>query len=213
MERIDGYLCIDNCVVEEDFRPSHYWVMIDGVEYHCIRPVGHHRDKDTRASYYIYKDGVLTQKRVEYELSKTIEGFNKIDVFEDIERKKQYVDFLKNAFHEQLLIKDLKQMEINEQKAQSPKNKKVTVKNSEGEIRYCILLGGKDLREQFNSWYFGCGQPSSGMTIRFDGSQLSVVDYYYNETRASFDVISIEDTNEDVALCWIDPKTNKTGWE
>ena len=98
------------------FGHYHYQVdrVIDGVEYHCIRPVGHHRDKDTRASYYIYENGVLTQKRVKYELSKTIEDFNKIEVFKDLERKKQFAQLLQNAFHEELLQKDLKQMRINE---------------------------------------------------------------------------------------------------
>lgn len=97
------------------FGHYHYQVdrIIDGVEYHCIRPVGHHRDKDPRASYYIYEDGVLTQKRVEYDLSKTIEDFNKIDIFEDVERKQQFADLLKYAYHEELLKKDLQQMRIN----------------------------------------------------------------------------------------------------
>ena len=98
------------------FGHYHYQVdrVIDGVEYHCIRPVGHHRDKDTRASYYVYEDGVLTQKRVEYELSKTIEDFNRISIFEDAERKQQFVDLLKYAYHEILLKKDLQQMSKNE---------------------------------------------------------------------------------------------------
>lgn len=101
------------------FGHYHYQVdrTIDGVEYHCIRPVGHHRDKDTRASYYIFEKGVLTQKKVEYELVKTIEDFLNLDIFEDQERKLQFADFLKNAFHEELLKKDLKQMEINENAA------------------------------------------------------------------------------------------------
>ena len=94
------------------FGHYHYHVdrVIDGIEYHCIRPVGHHRDKDTRASYYIYEDGILTQHRVEYNISETIEDFNKIDVFEDSERKQQFADLIKNAYHEVLLEKDLHQM-------------------------------------------------------------------------------------------------------
>ena len=98
------------------FGHYHYQVdrIIDGVEYHCIRPVGHHRDKDTRASYYIYENGILTPKRVTYELSKTIEDFNKMEVFEDGEQKKQFAELLENAFHEKLLQKDLTQMKTNE---------------------------------------------------------------------------------------------------
>lgn len=94
------------------FGHYHYQVdrIIDGIAYHCIRPVGHHRDKDTRASYYIYEDGVLTEKRVTYELSKTIEDFNKIEIFEDGERKQQFADLIQNAYHEVLLKKDIQQM-------------------------------------------------------------------------------------------------------
>ena len=94
------------------FGHYHYQVdrVIDGVEYHCIRPVGHHRDKDTCASYYIYENGILTQKRVKYELSKTIEDFNRMTIFEDAELKQQFADLLKYAYHEELLKKDLQQM-------------------------------------------------------------------------------------------------------
>ncbi len=102
------------------FGHYHYQVdrVIDNVEYHCIRPVGHHRDKDTRSSYYVCENGVLTQKRVEYELSRTIEDFNNIDAFEDLEKKNQFAQLLKNAFHEELLQKDLAQMRINETTAE-----------------------------------------------------------------------------------------------
>jgi len=101
------------------FGHYHYQVdrTIDNVEYHCIRPVGHHRDKDTRASYYIYENGILTQYRVEYELSKTIDDFNKIDAFTDLKLKAQFVELLRNAFQEDLLVKDLKQMALNEKSA------------------------------------------------------------------------------------------------
>lgn len=101
------------------FGHYHYQVdrKIDGVEYHCIRPVGHHRDKDTRASYYIYEDGLLTQNRIEYGLLETIKDFNSLDIFDDDNLKAQFADFLKNAFHEELLKKDLRQMAINDQKS------------------------------------------------------------------------------------------------
>lgn len=102
------------------FGHYHYRVdrVIDGVAYHCIRPVGHHRDKDTRASYYIYENGVLTEKRVVYELSKTVEDFNNIEIFSDEERKKQFAELLLNAFQEELLKKDVKQMKLNERNAE-----------------------------------------------------------------------------------------------
>lgn len=102
------------------FGHYHYQVdrVINGVSFHCIRPVGHHRDKDTRASYYICENDVLTQKRVTYELSKTIEDFNKIEIFEGKEGKKQFAELLENAFHDELLKKDIMQMKLNEKTAQ-----------------------------------------------------------------------------------------------
>ena len=101
------------------FGHYHYQIdrLIGGVEYHCIRPVGHHRDKDTRASYSVYEDGKITHKRVPYNLNKTIEDFKKSDAFEDMKLKEQFVAFLENAYEEDLLKKDIKQMKLNEQKA------------------------------------------------------------------------------------------------
>lgn len=99
------------------FGHYHYQVdrKIDGVEYHCIRPVGHHRDKDTRASYSVYEDGILTHKRVPYDLGQTIADFNKMDIFEGPAGQAMFSDFLANAFHPELLKKDLHQMALNEQ--------------------------------------------------------------------------------------------------
>lgn len=91
-------------------------------------------------------------------------------------------------------------------------NKKITVKNSEGQIRYCILLGNKDLEEQFNIWYFGEPHPSHGMKVEFNGEKLLIVDYYTNETRATFYVMSIEDTQSEPVVQWINPETGETGW-
>ena len=98
------------------FGHYHYQVdrKIDGVEYHCIRPVGHHRDKDTRASYYIYENGTLTHKRVAYNLQKVIDDFYKINIFEDKERTDEFAELIRHAYHEELLKKDLQQMKKND---------------------------------------------------------------------------------------------------
>lgn len=102
------------------FGHYHYQIdrVIDGVEYHCIRPVGHHRDKDTRASYSLYEHGVLTHHRVTYNLPQTIADFNRLDIFEDPAGKAMFADFLKKAFHEELLKKDLQQMAKNDAQGQ-----------------------------------------------------------------------------------------------
>ena len=101
---------------------GHYHYQIDktinGVTYRCIRPVGHHRDKDTRAGYSIYENGKITHHRVEYDLDKTIEDFLASDSFENYESKLEFADFLKNAYHERILKKDITQMQIDMQTAE-----------------------------------------------------------------------------------------------
>ena len=97
---------------------GHYHYQIDtsvnGIEYHCIRPVGHHRDKDNRASFALLEDGKLTHHRVEYDIDKTIFDIKKIDCF-DANGVLTWQNFLKNAYDEKLLEKDIKQMKKNEQ--------------------------------------------------------------------------------------------------
>ena len=99
------------------FGHYHYQIdrIIDGVEYHCIRPVGHHRDKDTRASYYVYEKGHLVHERVEYDVEKTVEGILASNVLGD--RADVFIDMLRNAFHAETLKKDLIQMEMNKERA------------------------------------------------------------------------------------------------
>lgn len=81
------------------FGHYHYQIdrVIDGVEYHCIRPVGQHRDKDTRTGYSVYEDGVLTHHRVEYELSETVQGVKNLEVFKNREEKERFIAFLESA--------------------------------------------------------------------------------------------------------------------
>ena len=77
------------------------------MEYHCIRPVGHHRDKDIRAGYSILEDGVLSNYRVQYDIERTISDTKKISCLKE-PFKTEWIDFLKHAFSESLLEKDLK---------------------------------------------------------------------------------------------------------
>lgn len=106
------------------FGHYHYQIerVINGITYRCIRPVGHHRDKDIRASYYIYENGDLSQFRINYNLEKTILDFEKINIFDNNETKRQFVDFLKNAYSDVLLKKDIKAMKENQLKQQESKN-------------------------------------------------------------------------------------------
>lgn len=96
------------------FGHYHYQVDIDcqDVSYHCIRPVGHHRDKDNRAGYSILSNGKLTHFRVPYDIEKTIFDIKKIDCFDE-EGIKKWQEFLRNAYDENVLRKDIEQMEKN----------------------------------------------------------------------------------------------------
>lgn len=96
------------------FGHYHYQIdrIIDGVTYHCIRPVGHHRDKDTRASYSIYENNTFIHKRVEYDIEKTIKDIRHSNVLGDLEP--MFIDLIRNAFHAEALKKDLEQMKKNE---------------------------------------------------------------------------------------------------
>lgn len=101
-----------------NFLFGHYHYQIDkkikGKEYHCIRPVGHHRDKDTRASYSILENGILSHHRIPYDIEKTIFDVDKIECMDE-SRKIEWKNFLRNAFDAELLKKDLQQMQMNEE--------------------------------------------------------------------------------------------------
>lgn len=96
---------------------GHYHYQVDaqheGKEYHCIRPVGHHRDKDIRASYSILENGILTHYRVPYDIEKTIFDVDEISCMDE-NGKVQWKKFLRNAFDPELLKKDLLQMQLNQ---------------------------------------------------------------------------------------------------
>ena len=93
---------------------GHYHYQIDktinGITYRCIRPVGHHRDRDTRAGYSIYENDTITHHRVKYDLDQTIADFLASDAFENYELKLEFAELLRNAYHEKLLVKDIEQM-------------------------------------------------------------------------------------------------------
>ena len=81
-------------------------------------------------------------------------------------------------------------------------NKKITVKRSDGKVMCCILSGDKDLEAQFNLWLFGKERPSGGYAASFDGRSLEIIDCIAYDRVENFDVLSIEDTDEDVAASW-----------
>lgn len=100
------------------FGHYHYDIVreINGVTYRCFRPVGQARDKDPKASYYIYEDGVLTHHRVEYDVEKTVAAFLESGVYTDRpDIRRQFVNLLRLGFDAELLKKDLAQEKKNEE--------------------------------------------------------------------------------------------------
>ena len=89
---------------------------INGITYRCIRPVGHHRDKDIRASYYLYEDNILTHRKVNYEINKTIVDLESSDIFADELSCQSFVELVRNAYHEKILAKDIRTMQENERR-------------------------------------------------------------------------------------------------
>lgn len=70
----DNHIDGRNKITSVLFGHYHYQIdrKIDDIEYHCIRPVGHHRDRDVRAGYSMMENGVLTHHRVPYDLEEVI---------------------------------------------------------------------------------------------------------------------------------------------
>lgn len=108
---------ITSNIKEVWFGHYHYEIekYIDEVVYRCVRPVGHHRDHDVRASYSIYENGVFTNHRIPYDLEKTIFDIDTIECLDE-KTNKMWKDFLRNAFHEEFLKKDIVQMKMNDEK-------------------------------------------------------------------------------------------------
>lgn len=84
---------------------------VDQIGYHCIRPVGHHRDRDTRAGYSIYENGNLTHYKVAYDVEQTVYDTEQRMTFLEEPLKSQWIELLRNAWQEELLRKDIETME------------------------------------------------------------------------------------------------------
>lgn len=81
--------------------------------------------------------------------------------------------------------------------------KKITVKDTNGRKRFCILKG-ENLKDEFNLFLFGEKFPSGGYSARFDGEELEIIDYISFDTVTTFKVLSIEETDEAETPRWIE---------
>ena len=91
-------------------------------------------------------------------------------------------------------------------------NKKLKAQNSDGIIRYCVLSGDGDLQRQLNEMYFGAPFGSTAFSVSLYSDRFDVIDTIAYDVVATFKILSIEDTNEDVCYEWTDETTLKKGW-
>ena len=81
-------------------------------------------------------------------------------------------------------------------------NKKITVKRPDGKIFYCILAGDRSFEDQLNEWHYGSASPRGGICIYVSERTIDVTDYYAGSSLVCFEILSIEDTQLDVAPQW-----------
>lgn len=77
-------------------------------------------------------------------------------------------------------------------------NKKIVYKTEHGDVRYCVLDSGKDYKSQLEQ-VFGI-TPGYGFSIEMHEKEIEIRDYFAGETRSSFLIVSIEDSNLPVVL-------------
>lgn len=79
-------------------------------------------------------------------------------------------------------------------------NKKLTVKTEFGDLRYCVLSSERELEEQLMEVLgFSKGY---GITVKLSEKHVNVVDYFHGETKGSFTIVSMENSELPVSLTW-----------
>ena len=79
-------------------------------------------------------------------------------------------------------------------------NQKVTVVNDDGKRLFCVVSAQEDLEAQMKD-VLGV-TPGYGMTVEVCGDKIRLVDYFHGDTRATFTIVSREDTDQPVNLNW-----------
>ena len=78
-------------------------------------------------------------------------------------------------------------------------NKKIVFRSEDKGNFHCILSDEKDFDKQLNYLIYGEENPKHGLCVHFNGETLDFVDYYHAERMGYHEVVSIEDTNEEVS--------------
>lgn len=81
-------------------------------------------------------------------------------------------------------------------------NQKITVKRQDGAVFYCVLSGERSFADQLNEWHFGAANPRGGVAVYVEEHTIETTDYYVNERLACFEILSVEDTEMDIAPQW-----------
>lgn len=79
-------------------------------------------------------------------------------------------------------------------------NKKLTVKNEFGKTVYCVLSDSEPYEKQLMEVL--SLRPGCGFSVDFYPDFLYVKDYRTNETVGRFEVLALEETEDDVILTW-----------
>ena len=75
-------------------------------------------------------------------------------------------------------------------------NKRLLLKNSDGEPVYCILSAEEDRQTELEKVF--SIQKGYGFSVEYTDREIRLVDYFHGETRARFTILSTEDTEEPV---------------
>lgn len=82
-------------------------------------------------------------------------------------------------------------------------NRKITVKTKEGILRYAVITGERDISSALKLFLFGEESPSGGYSVLFENGKIRIIDYISFDEVTSFDVVSIEDTDEEISKLWV----------
>lgn len=83
-------------------------------------------------------------------------------------------------------------------------NKRVTVKDKFGRTLHCVLDGEGSMEEQMMQ-VLGL-RAGGGFCVDIWEDMLDVRDYFVGETVGTYRILSINNTDEDVKLGWIEDK-------
>ena len=73
-------------------------------------------------------------------------------------------------------------------------NKKYLLKNDVGVLYSCVIDPQKNTDDQWNAVF--AIRRGEGFCVECDETKVRIVDYFHAETRGSFAILSVEDTDE-----------------